>query len=84
MSERTLLSQAACVAAVKLQQEQAAGNDAEQNAEYWKLRALHAERMLGLSDHKHDWRYNMQDRIYKCDCGATSTAYPFGPADYKD
>lgn len=34
--------------------------------------------------HAHDWRFSLQDHVYKCDCGATRGDYPFGAASFKD
>lgn len=34
--------------------------------------------------HAHDWRFSLQDHLYKCDCGATRGDYPFGAASFKD
>lgn len=35
-------------------------------------------------EHAHDWRFSLQDHVYKCDCGATRGDYPFGAASFKD
>lgn len=35
-------------------------------------------------EHAHDWRFSLQDHVYKCDCGATCGDFPFGPATFKD
>lgn len=35
-------------------------------------------------EHAHDWRFSLQDHVYKCDCGATRGDFPFGPATFKD
>lgn len=37
-----------------------------------------------LKAHAHDWRFSLQDHVYKCDCGATRGDYPFGAASFKD
>lgn len=36
------------------------------------------------SEHAHDWRFSLQDHVYKCDCGETRGDYPFGAASFKD
>ena len=47
---------------------------AEIDPEAWK----------SLKAHAHDWRFSLQDHLYKCDCGATRGDFPFGPATFKD